>query len=151
MLVIVVERELSDNGKVGFWADESGSGGTSVLSFVCRVLSLRRMGSSSGFTWGIALGNKLLFNDESFKDGGTQGKVNDCSRKGVRVLIDFVSCELDSKNAIGLSLWDVVESSLDCLFFVWNLVGFTLPALLDLGMTSVANADSCKNLGFDGE
>ena len=53
------------------------------MSFVCRVLSLRRMGFSSGFTWGVALGNKLLFNDEGFRDGGTQGKVDDCSRKGV--------------------------------------------------------------------
>jgi len=35
--------------------------------------------------------------------------------------------------------------------FAWNLVGSTLPAVLDVGMNSVANADSCKDLGFDGE
>ena len=68
----------------------------------------------------------------------------------MRVLLDSVGCDFDSENAIGLSLWDV-ESSLNCLNFVWNLVGSTLPAVLDLGMNSVANADSCKDLGFDGE
>ena len=66
----------------------------------------------------------------------------------MRVLTDSVSCELDSENAIGLSLWNV-ESSLNCLNFVWNLVGSTLPAVLDLGMNSVTNADSCKDLSFD--
>ena len=39
----------------------------------------------------------------------------------------------------------IVGSRIECL------VGSTLPAMLDLSIYSVANADSCNNLGFDGE